>query len=178
MRLRGFSRYDNLGTVGAELTRYRPQAAFAAQLLEIAAMALAKISCILLIERVSPQSRKEKMILFGMVLVYFVYATLAFSLQCSFPRPWEIRNKKCANGGPLVSAIVFNMITDIVLAVWMLPVIRPLNMDKERRNTAAILFGTRLMWVLFFSSAAKVNQQQRSSSCWLPGVVSSEGYEE
>ncbi|KAF2678738.1 hypothetical protein K458DRAFT_276780, partial [Lentithecium fluviatile CBS 122367] len=124
------------------ITRYF-KAAYAAQLLQIATIGLAKTSSIFLIERVSSQTRKVKATLHGLVGFWFVYSVLAFGLQCGLPMPWEVAAGKCARGGPLVSVIAINMISDLVIAGWILPTLWPLKMDKGRRLIVGFLFGAR-----------------------------------
>jgi len=87
-----------------------------------------------------------------------VYSVLAFAFQCGFPRPWEVRRGKCAKGGPLISAIALNMLSDIVLAGWIMPVLRTLKMEEEKRRTAAILFGIRIVYVWFFRAKLVLTQ--------------------
>lgn len=119
------------------------KAAYAAQLLQIAAMAFAKLSSAFLVERVAPQSRKQRGFLFGMVGVWIVYSLFAFAFQCGLPNPWRFDPTKCAHGGPLFTIIILNMVSDVVLAGWIYPILRPLSMDRARRINVALLFGSR-----------------------------------
>lgn len=109
-------------------------------------MALAKLSSAFLIERVAPQTRKAKTILFGMIVTWSVFSVLAVALECGLPR-WTIESMQCGNGGLLISVIVLNMITDLVLAGWIVPTLWSLSLDKEKCTTAMLLFGARAMYV-------------------------------
>lgn len=120
-----------------------PKAAYAAELLQVVVMALAKIASILLIERVAPQTRRAKITLFGVVGFWFVYAILASALQCGLPAPWRVDSERCGNGRLLVSVIALNMASDLVVAGWIFPVLWPLRMETSRRITVGLLFGAR-----------------------------------
>jgi hypothetical protein len=117
-----------------------------AALLGIFAMALAKMSSALLIERVAPQAREAKAILFGMTAAWAVYSTFAMSFQCGLPQ-WTIHSLHCGNGGLLLSVIVLNMLTDLVLALWIVPTLWHISLDREKSWSAGLLFGARAMYV-------------------------------
>ncbi|KAG9195622.1 hypothetical protein G6011_00743 [Alternaria panax] len=106
------------------------------------AMALAKLSSALLIERVVPQTRKAKIILFSMTAIFAIFATLAISFQCGIPR-WTVHPMRCSNEGLAITVIGSNMATDLLLAFWMVPVLWKLSSDKEKGFAAAMLFGVR-----------------------------------
>lgn len=118
---------------------------YAAQLLQIVAMALAKTSSILLIDRVAPQTLKHKAFLFGMVVFWTIYSVLAFALGSGLPEPWEFGPDRGAGRGLVESVISLNILSDLVLAGWLLPILRDLHMDRTKRFTVAILFGARAM---------------------------------
>jgi hypothetical protein len=121
------------------------QSIYAAQLLQIAAMAFAKLSSAFLVGRVAPQSSRSKKLMFAMIGFYTLYALLVFSFQCGLPQLWKYDLPECGHGGPHFSVIVLNIISDLALAVWIFPTLRNLHMDKERRITVAVLFGSRAM---------------------------------
>lgn len=110
-------------------------------------MTLAKVSSAFLIERVAPQTRKAKTILYAMCAVWAIYAAFAIAFECGTPS-WTERSFECGNGGLSVSVIVLNMITDLVLAGWLVPTLWSLSLDKEKCMTATILFGARVVYVL------------------------------
>lgn len=106
-------------------------------------MSFAKLSSAFLVGRIAPQSRRSNLTLHGMIGFWIVYSLLAFAFQCGIPNPWKIDPHKCSQGVLLFSIIILNMITDIVLAVWIFPILRPLRRNKNQRATVAILFGSR-----------------------------------
>jgi hypothetical protein len=105
-------------------------------------MGCAKFSSAFLLERVSPQSPRKKLVLYGLITLWIVYSLLAIAFRCGLPTPW-IYDHGCSHGGPLCSVIAFNMATDIMLAVWIFPTLRTLNMDRGRRIAVGALFGSR-----------------------------------
>lgn len=123
------------------------QAMVATGLLEIATMSLAKLSSAFLIERVAPQSRNAKTGLFTLVGIWGVFSGFAIAFRCGLPLEWASPIRRCGNSGLLVAVIVLNMTTDLILATWMFPTLVFLSLDKEKRFTAMMLFGSRAMYV-------------------------------
>jgi hypothetical protein len=111
-------------------------------------MGFAKLSTAFLIGRVAPQSWRQRSILFGSVGFWAIFSTFAFAFQCGLPRPWEFNPQKCGHGRLLISIIILNMVSDIVLIAWVFPVLHPLRMDKVRRRSVEIMFGSRAVVVL------------------------------
>lgn len=104
---------------------------------------MAKLSSALLMERVAPQSRKLKTSLFAMLIVYCVFSTLAIAFRCGVPSAWVYRAEHCGNSGLLIAAISLNLVTDLILAGWLLPTLVSLSLDREKRFSAMVLFGSR-----------------------------------
>ncbi|KAF1954362.1 hypothetical protein CC80DRAFT_567572 [Byssothecium circinans] len=121
------------------------KAAYAAQLLQMTAIALAKLSTVFLIDRVAVETRSRKIFLLSMVGLWFVYSIFTLAFQCGIPKPWEVGPHKCAYGGPLISAVVLGMMVDFVLAWWIFPVLLPLRMAKAKVATVAMLFAARFI---------------------------------
>jgi hypothetical protein len=108
-------------------------------------MAFAKLSSAFLLGRVAPQSRRERGILFGSVTLWTVYSVFASAFHCGMPNPWEVSPQSCGNGWPLIIIIILNMASDVLLTAWIIPILLPLNMDKARRRSVGILFGSRII---------------------------------
>ncbi|CAE7027483.1 hypothetical protein P3342_005989 [Pyrenophora teres f. teres] len=118
------------------------QAMYAAALLGIVAMTLSKISSAFLIERVATQTRWPRMVLYGMIIAYAVFALFSVSFQCGLPK-WTTDSLECRQAPIIIAAISFNMITDIALAFWLVPTLWKLSLDKEKVMSAGMLFGVR-----------------------------------
>ncbi|PVH92082.1 hypothetical protein DM02DRAFT_663293 [Periconia macrospinosa] len=116
--------------------------AWAAQLLQLAAMSFAKCSSAFLTCRVAPQSPREQLVLFGTVALWTLSSLLLFGLQCGLPKPWS-NVLVCSRGGPVFTVIVLNMLSDALLAWWIVPIIRRLKIDRERRRSVVTLFASR-----------------------------------
>ncbi|OWY51241.1 hypothetical protein AALT_g4527 [Alternaria alternata] len=118
------------------------KASYIAGILVIFAMVFAKLSSALLIERVVPQTRRAKIILFGMITIFAIFSIFALSFQCGIPE-WTAHSLRCSNGGLAIAVVGLNMTTDLFLAFWMVPVLWKLSLDKEKSFAAATLFGVR-----------------------------------
>ncbi|KAF2731538.1 hypothetical protein EJ04DRAFT_579083 [Polyplosphaeria fusca] len=118
------------------------KSAWAAQLLQLAAMSFAKFSSAFLASRVASQSCRENTVLFGMVAFWAVSSQLLCGLQCGFLEPWS-GTPKCSHGGPVFAVIALNMVSDALLAWWIVPIIRPLKIDRAKRRTVVVLFSSR-----------------------------------
>ncbi|KAF2095137.1 hypothetical protein NA57DRAFT_79622 [Rhizodiscina lignyota] len=117
------------------------------QFLAITAMALAKSSILLLFRRLMSQSRliTAFFALSASVIVYFVFSVFATAFQCGLPRPWLLEPTTCTSHGRLQYAIIgMNMITDMLLAIWIIPSLWKLQMDKNTRTIVIALFAARL----------------------------------
>lgn len=121
------------------------KALLATQLLEVATMSFAKLSSACLMERVAPQSRRSRAILFATVGAWSVFALFVMSFRCGIPIVSRSEPLHCGSSGPLITSIVLNAITDVVLAAWMFPTLLSLSLDKEKRLTAMVLFGSRIV---------------------------------
>jgi len=144
--------YTVYGGLGKPFTDVSPsdaalfsKAFLAAQLLEIFAMTFAKSSSALLMERVAPGSRKARLSLLAMTLVYCMTCVLAITFRCGVPSDWAHRAPHCGNYGFLIVAIGFNITSDLILAGWLFPTLMSLSVDTEKRWTAMVLFGSRAL---------------------------------
>ncbi|KAF1997788.1 hypothetical protein P154DRAFT_440388 [Amniculicola lignicola CBS 123094] len=135
---------------------------YAVSIIQVAAMGFAKASSACLVGRVAPQSPRQRNILFGVVGAWSVYSVIAASFQCGVTDLFKTFPQKCSKGGPTYSIIALNMISDVILAGWIFPVLRDLNMDRRRVQTVAILFGSRVfvavagvaqMWAVAYANS-------------------------
>ena len=123
-----------------------PKLAYTSQLLGIAAMAWAKMSVVLLFKRLAFPQRTRHYGLFGMVIVWAIFSLFVLAFQCPLPEPWVFNPPNCfSHGNLLYPIIVLNILTDGVLAIFILPVIWKLNMAKGTRVTVMVLFGSRIV---------------------------------
>lgn len=113
-------------------------------MLGIISTAFAKLSSVYLMERVTPQSRKVKTVLYGMIAVWAVSSVFAVFIQCGLPQR-AAKSPQCHAGSLVITTIMLNIVTDLILAAWILPTILSVSLDREKCKTAAILFGARAM---------------------------------
>lgn len=119
---------------------------YAGELLAIAAMASAKTSVVLLSDRVAPQETRSYNIMLGLVAFWSTFSIFGIAFQCGLPEPWVYIPDDCPTKGYLYyPVIILNILTDAVLAVWILPTLWKLLMDTGKRVTVMVLFGLRLV---------------------------------
>lgn len=119
------------------------------QFLAITAMTLAKTSLVLLFRRIMSKGHVTNLYLTLtlLVLVYFIFGIFATAFQCRLPDPWTMDLARCPTHGRLLYAIIaLNIVTDAVLAVWILPSVWRLNMDRNSRKVVVTLFASRVMY--------------------------------
>lgn len=119
---------------------------YTAELLGICAMASAKTSVVLLSDRVAPREPRPYYALLSVVAVWTVFSIFAIAFQCPLPHPWVYVPSTCpSHGNVQYPIIIINILTDAVLATWILPTLWKLSMDKNRRRVVILLFGARVV---------------------------------
>ncbi|KAF1850577.1 uncharacterized protein K460DRAFT_273747 [Cucurbitaria berberidis CBS 394.84] len=129
-------------TLSIDEVEHLAKAMYAAVLLGFVAMTFAKLSSAFLVGRVVPQTRKAKAILFGMIATWGIFSIGSVGFECGLPK-WTIESRQCGNGPFLVSVIVYNIVTDLVLAGWIVPTLWSVSLNKEKCISATLLFGAR-----------------------------------
>jgi hypothetical protein len=103
----------------------------------------AKISIVLLYQRLAPQQASKGMLfLYGCIGVWAVFAILAQSFQCGGNVIFT--PEQCLSGSLQYPSIVLNIISDGLLAFWMAPRFWSLQGAAESRLIPIILFGLRI----------------------------------
>ena len=109
-------------------------------------MASAKASVVLLSERVVPGTPRQRYSILGIICLWMVFSIIATAFQCLPPRPWVYVPSACSTRGGLVyTTIVGNILTDVLVATYILPALWKLLMTMEKRIKVILLFGSRLM---------------------------------
>lgn len=99
----------------------------------------------LLVGRLAPQYRSGIIAsLFATVVAWTVFPVLALAPQSGVSDPWMFNPSSRASHDYLYYPInILNILTDGLLAIFILPIIWKLNMAKPRRLTTMISFATR-----------------------------------
>lgn len=119
---------------------------YVAELLGIAAQASAKVSVVLLSDRVAPRESRSYFFMLGLVAMWTVFAFFATAFQCPLPEPWVFNPSACPTHGNLYyPIIIFNIVTDALLAAWILPTLWSLLLETNKRLTVVVLFGSRII---------------------------------
>jgi len=111
----------------------------------------AKISIVLLYQRIAPQQASKGMLfLYGCIGVWAVFAILVQSFQCGGHVAFT--PEQCLSGGLQYPSIILNIISDGLLSFWMAPRFWSLQGSTKSRIIPITLFGLRI-FVCFVSVA-------------------------
>ena len=130
------------------LTRLH-KALYAAQLLGLAAMASAKMSVAMLLDRIVTYSRRAAWFSYSAITAWALFSLFAVAFGCSLPNPWDLLFSQCSTHGAklLYPIIIFNILTDVMLSIWVIPYVWVLKMEAKDRLLVRVLFGARLVSV-------------------------------
>jgi len=129
-------------------TNTRTQLIYASQLLGILIQCLAKLSIVLLIGRISMHlsSNGLSMHITLAILAWTIFAFFTIAFQCGSSSPWDFSHTRCAAGGNLYYPVIaLNMALDAALAVFFIPDIMRLQMERSLQYIVASLFAARIM---------------------------------
>ena len=127
------------------LITFLSQFEYAAQLTEILAMTFSKTAIALLSDRVAPRLPWTKISTLISIITWAIFSFFALAFQCPFPQPWVFQPDQCPTHGRLLyPIIVFNILSDVFLALWIVPTVWKLRMAWNDRLLVIFLFGLRL----------------------------------
>ncbi|KAF2257797.1 hypothetical protein CC78DRAFT_549644 [Lojkania enalia] len=121
---------------------------WATQFLAVIALACAKMSIVLMFRRIVPVpfAPLTLKILVPVTTMYAVICMLLIGFQCQLPSPWILDPKSCSTHGHIYYAtIALNILTDLLLAGWMLPAIWALQMERSTKVLVMSLFASRVV---------------------------------
>jgi hypothetical protein len=76
--------------------------------------------------------------------LYMIICLFLVGFQCQLPSPWILDPKTCTTHGNIYYATTtLNILTDLLLAGWMLPSIWALQMDYSTKALVMSLFASR-----------------------------------
>jgi hypothetical protein len=147
----------------------------------VIALALAKLSLVLLFKRITPKQMGLRAVvwLLPIVAIYTILSLALIAFQCQLPQPWILSPSRCSTHGNVYYPItISNMLTDALLAIWMLPIIRALHMKTHPKAVVMWLFGSRLIIcvadigrMVVIHRALQSEDQTRRSSCSLSVIL-------
>jgi hypothetical protein len=150
------------------------------QMSGVLALAFAKLSLVLLFKRIAPQqvgSQGGKWLM-STVAIYTLLSLFLIAFQCQLPRPWILNPLECSTHGNVYYPItISNMLTDVLLALWIFPLIWGLHMRTQAKSIVLWLFGSRLLIcvvdmgrMVAIHRALQSEDQTRKTSRTLPQV--------
>jgi hypothetical protein len=112
-------------------------------------MACAKMSVVTLMRRLSSRTSSLTRVYDAASLFiagWTVFSVFALAFQCGSTRPWIYAPNRCLNKGAIwYPIIIFNILSDAVLAFLVAPVLWKLNMARFQRTIVVGLFAIRIV---------------------------------
>ena len=117
---------------------------YSTSLVAVVSQAAAKLSVAFLYERIAPrQDKKGIAIVLSVIGVWIVFALFGTAFECGVQIHW---GAQCSSGGWVDYVVIaLNFITDLMLAVWMIPRIWNLQARLKDRILPIMLMGSRVL---------------------------------
>jgi hypothetical protein len=116
------------------------------QFLGIFALGGAKLSIVLMFQRIDTVRVTTMKWLTPIMGGYMLLASLLVGFQCQLPRPWVLSPKHCSTHGnvyyPITAA---NILTDTLLSFWIVPLLWKLQMGRSTKTMVTWLFVSRVL---------------------------------
>ncbi|GCB25368.1 hypothetical protein AAWM_08253 [Aspergillus awamori] len=127
------------------------KALYSSNILYVLALSLAKISVLLLLNKLSVNRWHKKISFWTSVLVGIwtvpVFFTLAF--QCGVPEPWDASNGHCINIFAFWAGISpIDIITELVICILPIYIVKPVQVIFGKKVTVVVAFFIRIFVVI------------------------------
>ncbi|PMD62257.1 uncharacterized protein K444DRAFT_508450, partial [Hyaloscypha bicolor E] len=150
---------NGLGQPQSSLSNYQiiefQKYGYASQLLYIPALCLTKLTTLVYLRALSPESHFETMntLLEVFIIIWGLSAEFAIAFQCQLPSPWAIISGKCFNTAAFWKANgAFDILTDVIIVFLPLYLVWPLQMPWKRKGIVVMAFGSRAIRVIPFTA--------------------------
>ncbi|KAI1337250.1 hypothetical protein F5Y15DRAFT_390719 [Xylariaceae sp. FL0016] len=156
------------------------KAIYSSILLLIFTCALVKLSIIVSVKQLTPNTRHQyaNKALAVVVGLWFVAATLISSFQCPLPRTWDFTDASlCVDRDAWWAFVaVVNMLTDFGIAALIAIIMSQIHVSLSRKAVLVAAFSTRLLVVAAAAAQlsafrATVLDRDIAYSLWLPTVL-------
>lgn len=138
------------GLNDSQLQRFQ-QSAYAAELLYIPSLCLAKLSVALLLRSITPSVPHNRFIFaIGVTTVLWAASSeLSVAFQCHLPNPWRFFGNTCVNRKALWNAVgAVNILTDIALILLPFAIVWRLQVSMKRKVVVGGCFAARTLVVV------------------------------
>lgn len=111
-------------------------------------MTCAKLSVLHLVRRlISKNSSMHRVypVVFASIIVWLVFSVFAIAFECDSPHQIYKPDRCAGRGAVWYPIIIFNAITDALLAFLFTPVVWNLQMPQGQKLTVCSLFAIRIM---------------------------------
>lgn len=127
---------------------------YATHFLSVLSMASSKASLVLmyrrLIRTVPTHGKLTLQLLLPVVLAYAVISLFLVAFQCPGPNSWAWTASTCSGRGTVHYAVsALNIVTDALLAIWIVPTIVGLQMAKSSKTAVIALLASRVIVCMF-----------------------------
>ncbi|KAI3005131.1 hypothetical protein CBS147346_4459 [Aspergillus niger] len=127
------------------------KALYSSNILYVLALSLAKISVLLLLNKLSV-NRWHKKILFwtsGLVGIWTVPVFFTLAFQCGVPEPWDASNGHCINIFAFWAGISpIDIITELVICILPIYIVKPVQVIFGKKVTVVVAFFIRIFVVI------------------------------
>jgi hypothetical protein len=127
-------------------------------------MGLAKASVVMLYRRINIYQNSHKLFYTVVATIVFwtIFSTFATAFQCRGPHLWQWNVDKCPRAVDYAFATgVMNVVTDILIVLYVIPGFWNLNMAQTLRLIVIFLFSCR---ILYFARIKSQNTPLTSTS--------------
>lgn len=122
---------------------------YATHFLVVLSMTASKVSVVLMYRRLVQGTSQAPSIfkfLLPLSILYGVVAIFLVAFQCHPPQSWILEPSSCSPGGRThYGAIGLNILTDALLAVWIVPTFIKLNTTSSKKAVVIGLVMSRLL---------------------------------
>ncbi|KAF2747795.1 hypothetical protein M011DRAFT_458211 [Sporormia fimetaria CBS 119925] len=120
---------------------------YASQILALLSMYCSKASVIFLFHRIIPAPGPRGLkVLAPFIATCGVVSICLVAFQCQLPKPWILEPFSCSTRGRVHYVNTgLNIVTDTLLAVWLVPTIRGLQTTKSRKLIVSVLLLARFL---------------------------------
>ncbi|KUJ20587.1 uncharacterized protein LY89DRAFT_579345 [Mollisia scopiformis] len=123
------------------------QYGYVSQLLYIPALCLAKLSTLVYLRALSPDTPYvySNIAVEIFVVLWAISAELAIAFQCSLPTAWAIITTKCFNVVPFWNTTgTFDILTDLAIIALPIYLLWAVQMPRSKKLLVFLVFGTRI----------------------------------
>ncbi|KAH7124729.1 hypothetical protein EDB81DRAFT_664332 [Dactylonectria macrodidyma] len=151
---------------------------YAADILFILALLLAKVSATRAIVDMAPRERRRRVFITeGIIIFWALSSTVAAAFKCSLPEPWDYINGQCFNQFSFwIYVDGLNIVTDLAITSILFIMFMKLKTSTSKKILVMSVFGSRILIIppvichmYYYKRATDSNNPM--FSMWTPTVI-------